>query len=79
MRKECSCGYVSSFEVGFINSGGKSYVSRLNVRCSGGEVLKDATTTLPTTWQSTPAVREGREERSEVGWFTQSRNTHFLQ
>ena len=60
MRTECSCGYVSSFEVGFINVNAKSYASRLNVRCSGGEVLKDATTTLPTTWQTTPAVREGR-------------------
>ena len=63
MRKECSCGYVSSFEVGFINVNAKSYASRLNVRCSGGEVLKDATTTLPTTWQTTPAVRGGRR-----GW-----------
>ncbi|KAL4441880.1 hypothetical protein ABPG77_003796 [Micractinium sp. CCAP 211/92] len=55
VRKECTCGYVSSLEVGFITVGGKTYASRLNVKCSGGEVLKDATTTLPTTWQTTPA------------------------
>ncbi|KAL4433922.1 hypothetical protein ABPG75_000363 [Micractinium tetrahymenae] len=55
VRRECTCGYVSSLEVGFINVGGKSYASRMNVRCSSGQVLKDATTTLPTTWQTTPA------------------------
>ncbi len=59
MRKECTCGYVSSLEVGFINVGGKSYASLMNVHCSSGEVLKDTTTTLPTTWQTTPAVRGG--------------------
>lgn len=57
VRKECSCGYVKSLEVGFILVSGKTYASRMNVRCSNGQVLKDTTTTTPTTWQNTSAVR----------------------
>ncbi|KAL4433916.1 hypothetical protein ABPG75_000357 [Micractinium tetrahymenae] len=59
VRRECSCGYVSSLEIGFISVGGRSYASRMNVRCSSGQVLKDTTTTLPTTWQTTPACVAG--------------------
>lgn len=59
VRKECSCGYVKSLEVGFIVVSDKTYASRMNVRCSNGQVLRDTTTTAPASWQNTSACVPG--------------------
>ncbi|KAL4425073.1 hypothetical protein ABPG77_010387 [Micractinium sp. CCAP 211/92] len=59
VQQRCSCGYVTSLEVGFIVISDKSYASLMNTRCSNGQVIKDVTTTLPATWQTTPACVPG--------------------
>ena len=75
----CDCGYITSFDVGFITVGSMQYVAAVGFTCNSGQRLSDpgaSSLTLATSMTTLAVRRLARREIAEALWC---RTLLFLQ